>query len=506
MFNIKRITVGVLAILLTVTSSCKEDYLDINNNPNQATSATPDLVLPSALASTASYVQTRFPFLNLWMGYWNWSGNYSIGTSDKNYQFTNGFGAPIWDNGYLILKNYNYIDTQGATLNQPVVQGIAKIMKAYHFQILVDTYGNIPYTEALNGLTTASPKYDDQVAIYEDLFKQVDAALALFDQADAKSAQGETVLDPGANDIVFGGDVDLHERLVLWREFANTLKLRMLLRQSEKPERQAFVQAQLAILNASDYGYLGQGANAAVNPGYTNSANRQNPFYGNFGETVTGTPTELNNQYRGNKYAIDFYQQTNDPRLARFYAPVGGTGTNFNATYFGTIDPQVNSAVSAIGPALVDSPDQDAVILSSHESLFLQAEAAQRGWIPGNAKTLYQQAITESFLNTGLTAAQAATYYAQPVNNVSYDASANKLEAIITQKWASLNGFTPFEAWADYRRLGYPNVPISQDPSTTVRQIPVRLLYPTSEFNYNATNANAQGTVSQFTTKIFWVK
>ncbi|WP_240163513.1 SusD/RagB family nutrient-binding outer membrane lipoprotein [Spirosoma taeanense] len=489
-----------MAALLLVATSCKEDYLNINNNPNQATSATPELVLPGALASSASYIQTRFPFLNLWMGYWNWSGNYSIGTSDKNYQFTNAFGAGIWDNGYLILKNYNYIDTQGAALNQPVVQAMAKIMKAFHFQILVDTYGNVPYTEALSGVSTASPKYDDQVAIYEDLFKQIDAALALFDQADKLSEQGGTVLNPGTNDIMFHGDLDE------WRRFANTLKLRMLLRQSEKPERQAFIQSQLTVLKASPYGFLEARENAAVNPGYTNSANRQNPFYGNFGSTVTGTPTELNNQYKANKYAIDFYQQTNDPRLGRFYFPVGGTGTNFNATFFGTIAPLVNSQVSAIGPALIAAPDQDAVILSSHEALFLQAEAAQRGWITGNAKTLYQQAITESFLNVGLTAAQAATYYSQAINNVGWDASPNKLQAIITQKWASLNGFSPFEAWSDYRRLGYPNVPISQDPSTTIRQIPIRLLYPQSEYNYNQTNVNAQGTVSQFTTKIFWEK
>ncbi|GAB3497621.1 SusD/RagB family nutrient-binding outer membrane lipoprotein [Spirosoma knui] len=500
MFNIKKITVGALVALLAVSSSCKDDYLDINNNPNQATSATPELVLPSALASTASYMQTRFPFLNLWMGYWNWSGNYSIGTSDKNYQFTNSFGAGIWDNGYLILKNYNYIDTQGAALNQPVVQGMAKIMKALHFQILVDTYGNVPYTEALSGVATAAPKYDDQVAIYEDLFKQIDAALTLFDQADEVAAQGGTVRNPGSNDIMFQGDLDL------WRKFANTLKLRMLLRQSEKPERQAFIQAQLATLKASEYGFLGEGENAAVNPGYTNSANRQNPFYGNFGSTVTGTPTELSNQYKGNKFAIDFYQQTNDPRLGRFYFPVGGTGTTFNATFFGTINPLVNSQVSAIGPALLESADQDAIILASHESLFLQAEAAQRGWITGTPQTFYEEAITESFLNVGLTAAQAATYYAQAVNNVGWEASTNKLQAIITQKWASLNGFNPFESWSDYRRLGYPNVPISQDPSTTIRQIPVRLLYPQSEFNYNQTNVSAQGTVSQFTTKIFWEK
>lgn len=106
----------------------------------------------------------------------------------------------------------------------------------------------------------------------------------------------------------------------------------------------------------------------------------------------------------------------------------------------------------------------------------------------------------------GLTAANATTYYSQPLANVGFDDSPNKLEAIITQKWVSLNGWSPFEAWSDYRRLGIPAVPISQDPSTSVKQIPIRLFYPQSEYNYNSTNVQAQGNISQFTSKIFWVK
>jgi len=371
-------------------------------------------------------------------------------------------------------------------------------MKALHFQILVDTYGNIPYSQALQGLSSAQPAYDDAKTVYEDLFKQIDAALTLFNDADKFAAQGGTVLNPGANDIMFKGDIGK------WRRFANTLKLRMLLRQSEKADRQAFVQAQLASIKASGYGFLKSGENAAVNPGYANSAGQQSPFYGTYGYQVNGQPIEAYNVNRGNKYGINFYQSTNDPRLAEFYAPV--TGTTFNGTFFGTIAPLVNSQVSGIGPGLLNNVNQPAYILTSHEAFFLQAEAAQRSFIAGDPKALYQQAITESFVNVGLTAADAVTYHSQATANVGWDSSTDKIQAIITQKWASLNGWSPFEAWSDYRRLGIPNVPISQDPSTSVKQIPVRLLYPQSEFNYNSTAVKAQGEVSQFTTKIFWAK
>lgn len=495
--NLKNSTIGTLVVLLSVTVGCQKDYLDINNNPNQVTAATPVLVLPSALASTGRYVQTSFDFLNLWMGYWNFSGNYSVNTAEKNYQFTAGFRNAIWDSAYPTLNNYEYIDKQSGTLGQPLLQGIAKIMKAMHFQILVDTYGNIPYSQALLGVGTAQPTYDDAKAVYEDLFKQIDAGLALFREADKL---GTLVLNPGASDIMFRGDI------AKWRRFANTLKLRMLLRQSEKADRAAFIQSQLASINTSGYGFLRAGENAALNPGYVNSSNQQSPFYATYGYRINGQPVENYNIYRGNKYAINFHQSTNDPRLRAYYAPVGGSGTTFNGAFFGTTSPLSNGETSGIGPGLLRSFNQDAVLLSSHEAFFLQAEAAQRGWITGVPKTLYQQAITESFLNVRLTATEAATYYSQTLNNVGFDASTNKIEAIITQKWASLNGWSPFEAWSDYRRLGLPNVPISQDPSTSVKQIPVRLLYPQSEYNYNGANVQTQGNVSQFTSKIFWVK
>ena len=373
-------------------------------------------------------------------------------------------------------------------------------MKALHFQLLVDTYGNIPFTQALQGVTTAQPTYDDAKTVYEGVFGQLDAGLALFNEAEKQAAQGLTGGNPGINDIMFRGN------LAKWRRFANTLKLRMLLRQSEKADRAAFIQSQLAVIKTSGYGFLRAGETAAVNPGYANSANQQNPFYATYGYKINGQPTEAYNVYRGNKYAITFYQSTNDPRLKAYYAPVGGVGSTFNGAFFGTTTPVPNGQTSGIGPGLLQKVNQDAVILSSHEALFLQAEAAQRGWITGDPKTLYQQAITESFVNVGLTAVDAATYYGQTLNNVGFDASGNKIEAIITQKWASLNGWSPFEAWSDYRRLGLPAVPISLDPSTSVKQIPVRLFYPQSEYNYNGANVQAQGNINQFTSKIFWGK
>jgi hypothetical protein len=184
----------------------------------------------------------------------------------------------------------------------------------------------------LQGTTNILPIYESGQVIYEDLFRQIDSAMVLLNN-------GAETFNPGTNDILFAGDISK------WLKFGNTLKLRMLLRQSEKPERQSFIQSQLATIKASGYGFLGPGESAQVNPGYSNLQNQQNLLFGAF-YAINGNPTSLNNQLKGNLYGISFYKQTNDPRLGAFYRPVAGTTTNFTGTYFGTTDPLVNSQVS----------------------------------------------------------------------------------------------------------------------------------------------------------------
>jgi hypothetical protein len=158
-----------------------------------------------------------------------------------------------------------------------------------------------------------------------------------------------------------------------------------------------------------------------------------------------------------------------------------------------------------------------AIILSSWESLFLQAEAVQRGLLPGNAQTLYNQAITDNFVYLKVTfgpsnaynassAAYAQNYAAQSLANVGWSASAgNPLLAIITQKYISLCFTDPLESWTDYRRTGYPNdLPYTDNPER-LYPYPFRFIYPQSEYNTNQTNVEAEGTISPVSPKIFWM-
>lgn len=137
------------------------------------------------------------------------------------------------------------------------------------------------------------------------------------------------------------------------------------------------------------------------------------------------------------------------------------------------------------------------------EALFLQAEAVARGYMSGDAESLYNNAITESFNFLGVEdyATAASDYYAQDL--VSYTASSNKIKSIITQKWIALNGTSSIELWIEYNRTGYPSgLPIPDDSGRTIR--PYRLLYPTSELARNADNVPTQTSETPFTDKIFW--
>jgi len=141
------------------------------------------------------------------------------------------------------------------------------------------------------------------------------------------------------------------------------------------------------------------------------------------------------------------------------------------------------------------------------ESMFMQAEATQRGWLTGSAQTAYEDAVKESFVWLGVTnALQVAEDYLATGNAiVDWAGSSDKIELIITQKYLGLVGIANFEAWADYRRTGFPDVPKSLAP-TVASNIPLRYRYPQNEYNYNAANVALENDPNPLTSPIFWDK
>jgi hypothetical protein len=495
----KKYILAITVLFALGAGGCKKDFLSLEENPNNPSSTTPELTLSGAEVNTAFNQATGYPQYAVWSGYWTTSGNFVPSAAIQQFQFTNTNFTGVWNAIYANLTNYNNLyNTSVADPSLAKFQAIAMIMKAYGFEALVDNFNNVPYTQAFQPTVHLFPVYDKGIDIYHDLGKQLDAAIALINKSgDAK--------DPGSADVIFGGDMDA------WKKFANTIKLRLAVRVSTKFPADPLIAGLAA---TAGEGYLDETVQAVVNPGYQNVLGKQSPFYAAYGLDVNENPTSGNSFYVANAYSVDLLKNFNDPRVARFYAltlPAGASPTDtptvIRGNVFGdTKNTLPNSNTSLIGKGILKSSEQDAVLISSSEALFLQAEAAQKGLIPGNAQALYEKAITASFEAVDLTAAEAATYYSQAKANVGWASSSNKLQAIVTQKWISLNGLNPLEAYNEYRRTGYPNLPSSIDPAAVSPTLPNRIFYPLSEVTSNPDNVDKEGEIDPFTSKIFWAQ
>ncbi len=491
---------------LAVFTSCnKNEFLDINTNPNSPTegSITPNLILPLALHTTASYAGATYASTARWMGYWTRGGDYGPSTEEESYRITTGFGAGTWANWYNNLTDYNVMETKANAAGQKFYEGIAKTMKTFGFMYLVDSYNNVPYSQAFDLSGFVLPAYDKGEDIYKDLFAQLDAALALINAADGSDVGIATA------DIMFGGDA------TMWRKLINTQRLRLVLRLSET----SVVNPATELAKVTSDGYLESGETASVNPGYGRSVNslntsQQNPFWDTYRADVAGVPFDRYN--RANNYVFGLFRNNNDIRYEYFFLTASSplSGVDYRGGNYGEITPNngptSNNQSGVAGPALAISPDQNQWLITSVESMFMQAEATQRGWISGDAQTAFRMAVIESFkwLEVDDAAQEAEDYLDAGTAIVDWDNSSNKILLIMTQKYLGLVGIANFEAWADYRRVGnlnYPNVPKSLAPSVA-SNIPLRYRYPQNEYNYNAANVAAEGDPNPLTSPIFWDK
>jgi hypothetical protein len=495
----KKKLIYLFAASALLLGACKKGYLDINENPNTPTSAKPALIATGALNNTAAYTtggSIFYSFAGLWMNYWMTPGGVSGWYEERSYNFTTNWGGSttLWTNLYDNLADYAYLENQAKQSNQSFFVGVAKTMKAWDYQYLVDFYNNVPYSEASQSVKFLTPKYDKGQDIYEDLAKQLDSAAILFKSATVAQADADA-------------DIYAKGNLTKWGKFANTLKLRILLRQSEMPGREAYIKAEIAKIDANGFGYIGSDEGIFNQPGYLNTAGKQNPFWSVYGYQVSGERTSYHGYMLASDYGMNFLKNNGDPRLGRFYKTVNdGAGSTYVSLQWGqdVAANQTIQTVSAIGEGVLKSYDQPQPMLTDFESLFLQAEAAQRGYISGNPKELYEAAVTANFVYLDLTEEEAATYLEEQ-GVANWDGNANKIALIIKQKWAAMNGTNDIEPWTDYRRLELPaDMPISIASTVTTRKIPVRMLYPQAEYNTNRDNVTAEGTINQFTSRIFW--
>jgi hypothetical protein len=528
--KIKALVIGVAAVGLLSTTGCKKSYLDINSNPNAVTESnvTAELIFPSAAVRVGGRTATgNLTFLQSWMGYYSQPGDFAIDQEQTSYNITFTFGQAFWQNHYDVLFDLEQTRKKALVAGDSVLAGASMILSAKLWQELVDLYGNIPFTQAFHIEQTSTPAYDKDSTVYRILQGRLDQAISYM-KGTARGTYSSVV----GGIVRFGGTGGTNTAVTgtaavqqpLWIKFANTLKLRMLIRTSEVATPGIDRNVELAKI-AANGGVLGSGQSVNVNPGYADETGKVSPFFAAYGYQAV-SHSDGNTSTRANKYIVDSMAARSDARLARLYRGVGATYNTQGGAIVGTRYGQSvpanpgGAASSKMGFGTAGTFTQDQWIFTSVESLFLLAEAVQRGWIAGTPAAAYQNAVNESFIWLGAGGATAGAAYTAgtPLANFA-NASVTlpsgfvftPVKFIAYQKYIAMNSIDPIEAYSDLRRLdmipdkGY----LSVNPSRHAgNKLPNRLLYPQEEYTLNFANVSAQGDINKdniFTTaKIFW--
>lgn len=486
--------------------SCS-DYLD-EPNENFTNSPESGLLSPSQKLAAAQLRFLRNETLTQ-----NSFGNYMTYTYGLNKDFTsNGsqytfnfssstFTGGPWDLSYLFIDNFqDIIDSQAQYPTYVNYVAISKILKAQGMERIIKLFGDAPYSEAFNS-AILTPKYDDDKQVVKDLVLLLDDART---QIIAASSDPDAVL-PGAEDIVFAGD------MFKWYQYANTLELRLLLSLSETTDASlvAFRNDRFANLTLD---FIAE--DVTFNPGFNSSTMDQvNPIWESYGVTDIGI-TKNNNGWLSTV-------------AGKVIADVlNGTANTASLNSVGVIDPRSSSMFSAANGSVIGSEhgvqnqiaksrlalfvhgqngntdagvsngaSRDAYTMLYAESLFLQAEAVERGYIAGNAQGLFNQGIDASFAfysrsfgSVTVAPLNSAAYIlaSDSKNGLGWTGSADKINAIMTQKWLAITQWTGIEPYFDMNRTGYPVSPVPVGVSQTTR--PNRLIYPSSEYSANSAN------------------
>lgn len=487
----------LLLVIFAITVSCS-DYLDVNENPNSASAAdvTPDLILAGAMTNTYRTQARRMNRLgNVMMN--NWGANVNSFTGGFSEEFTlaidNNFYNDIFTGLYRGTYNFQAI-IDFPSEDYDYHKAVAKIMKSFYMQYVVDLYGDVPYSEAHQGIKNLTPVYDNDRAIYVELYNQVDEAIALFANA------GLNTIPLGSEDVVFAGSVSS------WTAFANSLKLRLLLRMSTGAENGdteslSFITDKFAELQT--VGFLT--FDASINPGYSNeSTAQQNPFYNYIGFSNNETTATGYNFYRASKYAVDFLVNTGDDRVNFLYDEADDGSGGVVGHEQGADSDNSPAGLSPIGPGLLIDSAQDGYIMTAAESLLMLAEAQLHGHLPGDAAASFEAAIDASFLLLGADRSGYDTSVLPP--GIGWVGTDNdKFEAIMRQKWIATNGINAIESWIEFTRTGFPDdIPLALTAQTTER--PLRLMYPSDELISNSANVPSQTSADVFATGPFWAQ
>jgi len=452
-----RNNISKYAVLLALTAtplvitSCRQE-LDINVDPNNPSQASLSGLLSASQVGFAFALGgegTRMPASIVQ----HYAGHRAQPLDYAQYRITSSATDGTWTALYNTLMDMREMENKAVASGNQAYLGVSKILQAHAFSVTTDLFGDIPFSQALQGRTNITPVYDKQEDIYPALITMIDEGVA------ALTAATETI----SGDIVYGGDV------TKWKKYGNSLKLRLL---NHLSSRQPNAAANFLATNPSLIDTSVDDAKVL----FGSVASNANPIYqfdvlsGRKDQAVAST-------------IVDKMKALSDPRVSVYFEPVAGNALGLKGQYLGnapgndTEDSQKNR-YSRVGSAYA-SIKAPVVLMSAAEVNFIKAEVYHRA-SDSRAQAAYQAAITQDFAALGLSSS-AAAYLANA--NVAYNGT---LQRIMEQKWITMFQAS-YESWVDWRRTGFPVLtPAASNMTSNV--IPRNLPYPEVEINSNRAN------------------
>jgi hypothetical protein len=486
----------VWALILT---NCKKQ-LDINHDPNfpQLSNANPSLVFPVAVLATTSKAGGDLAIAGGMFSQFftqETSASQYIDIDSYNLPTTDGFVIGTWDILYPYgLKNYKFVTDQSRASGDWNFFLMGTVMAAYTNTLLVDLYDQTPYKASLNGGADLQPKFDDGYLVYTSLLDSIDVALG-------KDFTASTNTAPGKQDLIFNGDINK------WKQFANTLELKMYLRMiNAHPDV-----AQAGVQKLLSSGAVFLSVDAAIT-NFTDAPGLDNPQY-----EQDKRSNNIQSNLKASTTFVSWLQQNNDPRIIYFYQVANTSSINQGDYSSGSPAYLAAKVFRDIDHSGATDPVE---FISAPESYFLQAEADLRYNGGANVKALYNQGVLAAFAQFGYDGspfiAPGGKY--EWGHEIEGGQKLDSLPQIIRQKWASCAyGCHGIESFFDKNRTGLPATsPVySNDPTYVPGQLvivknsvlgpgqmPKRFVFPYTE---TTVNSNAPATVPS-TTPVWWGK
>ena len=476
-----KLTYTLAAVALLGSAACT-DFEDLNTDPKSAVEVPADALFLAGeknlvdVYTSANLTTSPFRILSQ-----VWTQTSNVGEARYNftqYNAPGGWWKTIYTKALANLSEAKSLYAEEKTTSATVRKNkelITDVLEVYAFSLLVNTYGDIPYSEALNR-RIPFPKYDDARAIINDLLARLDAAIAGLDVNAASF---------GAADKIYQGDV------ARWKKFSASLKLKLAL-----------------LLADADAPFATQKASEAISAGVftSNDDNAEFPYLStpvanaNPLRQYLITDAAWSKYFAPAKLFIDTLKALNDPRLSVLFKQTAGE------EYAGATVGE-EGEYSDLTDYWTDA-DAPGVLLDYAEVAFLLAEAAARGVNTGaTAAAHYNDAVTASLAALNIDNTAITSYLAQ--SGVAYiTATGDWRQKIGLQKWLAFANRN-WDAWTEIRRLGYPNLDVLSPPAGTDEGLPLRLYYPPEEQNSNSLHwgeavRKLPGGKDALSAKLFW--